>query len=157
MDYADDDLEQGSESAPNSDDSSSLRIKLEKLEKDNFKLRSKVRRVEWEQKYGAEALEGIDESLPLQEQLQAIADKLAEQRRGTATTQDVQAAEADSQGEPDPEEAKLAAVASASPTAGSQVPPDLPTLAEVKELHKTDPVRAAQIINSGEFQKQENW
>lgn len=151
-DYTEDDAPEASEqedSAPVAEDK-----ELRKLKQENQSLRQRLRRTELEANFGKDVVELIPEELPLSK-WEEFAGKLAERmpKPEAPPEQNEQAAE-DSPQEDEP--AGLAAVTK-TPAPGSTLPEELKTVAEIKELAKTDPAEATRLINSGKFVQQTNW
>jgi hypothetical protein len=127
--------------APQTDDPA-----LRKLKQENQSLRQRLRRTELEANFGKDVVELIPEELPLSK-WEEFAGKLAERMPKDQAKQDEPAAE---ESAPEAEPAGLAAVSGAS-TPGTPIAGDPLTSAEIKELYKTDPVRASQLVNQGMF------
>jgi 16S rRNA C967 or C1407 C5-methylase (RsmB/RsmF family) len=126
---------------------------LRKLKNENQSLRQRLRRTELEANFGKDVVELIPEELPLSK-WEEYAGKLAERlQKQEPPKQDEQAAaEASQEDEP----TGLEAVTNAS-APGASLPEDLKTVAEIKELMKTDPVKANELVNAGKFVKQTEW
>ncbi len=124
-----------------------------KLKQENQSLRQRLRRTELEANFGKDVVELIPEELPLSK-WEEYAGRLAERLPKPAPPeQNEQAADEPSQ---EDEPAGLAAVTNAS-APGATLPEDLKTVAEIKELAKTDPVKANELIAAGKFVKQTEW
>jgi 16S rRNA C967 or C1407 C5-methylase (RsmB/RsmF family) len=126
---------------------------LRKLKQENHSLRQRLRRTELEANFGKDVVELIPEELPLSK-WEEYAGKLAERLPKQAPPE---------QNEPAPEEPSqedeptgLAAVTNAS-APGASLPEDLKTVAELKELARTDPVKANDLIRAGKFIQQTEW
>ena len=135
------------DSGPVADDSA-----LRKLKQENQSLRQRLRRTELEANFGKDVVELIPEELPLSK-WEEYAGRLAERLQKPEPEQNAQAAEEPSQ---EDEPAGLATVANAS-MPGASLPEDLLTVAEMKDLIKTDPVKAQELITAGKFVKQTEW
>ena len=133
------------DAAPDPADDSAVR----KLKQENQSLRQRLRRTELEANFGKDVVELIPEELPLSK-WEEFAGRLAERfpKAESQPKQDEQAAEVSA---PEVEPAGLAAVSGAS-TPGTPIAGEPLTRAEIKELYKTDPVRASQLVNEGKFQ-----
>jgi 16S rRNA C967 or C1407 C5-methylase (RsmB/RsmF family) len=133
------------EAAPAAGDDSAMR----KLKQENQSLRQRLRRTELEANFGKDVVEMIPEELPLSK-WEEFAGKLAERlpKAQNQTEQNEPAAEEPAQ---EAAPAGLAAVSGAS-TSGAPLEPELLTRAEIKELYKSDPVKAGQLVSQGKFQ-----
>jgi 16S rRNA C967 or C1407 C5-methylase (RsmB/RsmF family) len=127
--------------------------RYKQMRAENQNLRQKLRRTELEANFGKDVVELIPEELPLSK-WEEYAGRLAERlQKQEPPKQDEQAAEESSQ---EDEPAGLAAVTNAS-APGAALPEDLKTVAEIKELAKTDPVKANELIAAGKFVAQTQW
>jgi 16S rRNA C967 or C1407 C5-methylase (RsmB/RsmF family) len=127
--------------------------RYKQMRAENQNLRQKLRRTELEANFGKDVVELIPEELPLSK-WEEYAGRLAERLQKPAPPeQNEQAAEETSQ---EDEPAGLAAVTNAS-APGASLPEDLKTVAEIKELAKTDPLKANELITAGKFVKQTEW
>lgn len=126
---------------------------IRKLKQENQSLRQRLRRTELEANFGKNVVELIPEELPLSK-WEEYAGKLADAiPKPAVPEQDEQAPEEASQ---EDEPTGLAAVTTAS-APGASLPEDLKTVAEIKELMKTDPVEANRLVAAGKFVKQTEW
>ena len=151
--YTEDDALEASEqedSAAVADDK-----ELRKLKQENQSLRQRLRRTELEANFGKDVVELIPEELPLSK-WEEFAGKLAERMPKAEAPEPEQNEQAAEDSPPEDEPAGLAAVTK-TPAPGSTSPEELKTVAEIKELAKTDPAEATRLINSGKFIQQTNW
>lgn len=156
--YDEDDLDQDVEEVPEEVASSATDDKvLEKLRKENHSLRSRLRRSELEAEFGSDVAALVPDALPLKE-WKEYAGKLVALKGpavSTADQTDEATQEAPSE-EPSEVERRLATVGKVSPP-GAALPEELLTVAQIKELSKTDPEGAERLIMEGKFQQQANW
>ena len=156
--YDEDDLDQGVEEAPEEVAPSASEDKeLGKLRKENHSLRTRLRRTELEAEFGSDVAALVPDALPLKE-WKEYAGKLVALKGpavSTADQTDEATQEAPSE-EPSEVERRLATVGKVSPP-GAALPEELLTVAQIKELAKTDPDGAEALIREGKFQQQANW
>ena len=158
MDEYDDDLDQDVEEAAEEATPGNLDEKaLEKLRKENHSLRARLRRSELEAEFGSDVAALVPDALPLGE-WKEYAGKLVALKGPAVSTADQteEATEEAPQEEASPVEKRLATVGKVSPP-GAALPEELLTVAQVKELAKTDPEGAEALIREGKFQQQVNW
>lgn len=133
-----------------------LQKKIDELEKDNAKYREE-RRAQAEaaflDKYGPEIVEDV-KGLP-DEHRETMAEKLLSLRAEKQTEQN-EPAPAEEAPQGDAPQSGLAAVAQA-PSTGKPASEGLLTVAEIKELGKTDPIKANDLIRQGKFVEQASW
>lgn len=122
---------------------------LHKLKKENQNLRQRLRRSELEATFGKDVVELIPEELPLAK-WEEFAGKVAERMPKQATEQTETAPPAQAQ---EPEPVGFGTVVNAPPS-GTQASEPLVTARQLHELFKTDPARATQMMNAGQFQKE---
>jgi hypothetical protein len=133
---------------------------IRKLRKEAEGLRTRLKERDTEvltAKYGADVVELLPEEVTAYDRRVELAERLAS-RLSPAPSNETE------QHEPAPEEAQaeepelsgLAAVAKA-PSTGKPAPEGLLTVAEIKELGKTDPIRANDLIRQGKFVEQTSW
>ena len=130
---------------------------LDKLRKENHSLRARLRRSELEAEFGSDVAALVPDALPLKEWKDYAAKLVALKGPAVSTADqtDDEVAEAP-QEEPTPAEKRLATVGKVSPP-GAALPEELLTVAQIKELGKTNPEEATRLINEGKFVQQSNW
>lgn len=155
-----DDLEpQEGDQTPEAADAGPTLADLKKLRSENKGLRERLKEAQNqilttrfdEEVLGLipEEVTDFDRRVQLAEQYQARFKPSSETQTEPAT--DAPAPEADSA-----EEQKLAAVGT-GPQTGAAAPEALMTVAEIKELGKTDPDTANRLIREGKFVQQNTW
>ena len=128
---------------------------LRKLKQENQSLRQRLRRTELEANFGKDVVELIPEELPLSK-WEEFAGRLSERMpKQEAQTEQNEPAPEDAPQEVAPQSG-LAAVAQA-PSVGKPASEGLLTVAEIKELGKTDPIKANDLIRQGKFVEQTSW
>ncbi len=152
MDDYDDLDEQGSEGAPPTPvaGTDANAAEVERLKKENYKLRDKVRRTDLSAKFGSDVVELIPASLPAQE-WEAYAEKL-QALKGAAPVTAEPPGEAVKVPEPPSEETKaaeaaMAAVASTPSSRGGTAPPQL-SAQEIGQLMQSDPAAGLAAANA---------
>lgn len=164
MDEYDEDLESSEEEAQPEGFAALPRetqAELKKLRKESQRLRDERRTLQNEvltTKFGPDVVALIPEELADYERQVAFAEKL-QARLGTVVSSDDQTDEATEdavQEAASPVEKRLATVGKVSPP-GAALPEELLTVAQIKELAKTDPDGAEALIREGKFQQQANW
>jgi 16S rRNA C967 or C1407 C5-methylase (RsmB/RsmF family) len=144
-------LETSEQEAPAAIDDKYVR----KLKDENHSLRQRLRRTELEVNFGKDVVELIPEELPLAK-WEEFAGRLAERMPKPAPPEQTEPEASTEEPAQEAEPAGLAAVTNA-PAPGTAVPGELLTVKEIKELGKTDPVRATELISQGKFKPAEPW
>lgn len=128
--------------------------RYKQLRQENQSLRQRLRRTELEANFGKEIVELVPEELPL-DKWEEFAGRLAER----LSKPEAPEAGQETPPEPAPQEDVRTDVGTVTgaPAPGTQAAGELMTVAQIKELAKTDPVTANQLISQGKYQKQTTW
>jgi hypothetical protein len=137
---------------PSRQDATYWRKRAEKAEKQAVERKLALRRLEVASKHGA-SIGDIPDWVQA-EHLEEFAERFLARPTPTETEQHEPAPE-EAQAE-EPAQSGLAAVAKA-PSIGKPAPEVLLTVAELKELNKTDPIRAEELRRQGKYVQQTSW
>ena len=131
---------------------------LKKLRKESESLRTRLKERDHEiltARYGEDIVSMIPEEVTTYERRAELAEIYkAKLSPASSNPEQTEPAPADVATEPEP--AGLKAVVNA-PAPGTQVPGDVLTVKEIKELAKTDPIGAGRLISEGKFVQTKNW
>lgn len=131
--------------APASSSDDALAKKLAEMEKDNYKLRGKLRRAELNSKFGSEIAELVPDELP-HDKWEEYAEKLQGLRGPLVEEQATEASEDEAEAAPTEAELKLAAAAS-SPTTGT-APVDVSAKEILKLVQEGHHAEAEKLIRA---------